>query len=121
MVPISGTTVPTGNAEMRLRYMDSVSRALRQELGQSARATKTIMRWTGASERAAKYWLSGSRAPSGWELVMLAKNSDAVLHEFLHLCGRNLFEVSVELAAAEAALGRAVAIVHALRPDSATT
>lgn len=115
MVPISGTQVPAQAANHRNDYKVSIARALQAELGQSARAAKTIMRWTGASERAAKYWLSGAKAPGGWHLVLLARNSDAVLHEFLHLCGRNFYEVSLELDAAETSLARATAIIQALR------
>ncbi len=115
MVRKKGTSVPPAAAEIRREYARAVSYALQSELGQSARASKTIMRWTGASERAAKYWLSGSRAPSGSQLILLAKNSDTVLHEFLRMSGRDLFTVSIELEAAEAALARASAIVHALR------
>ncbi|MBW8299968.1 MAG: hypothetical protein K0M60_10230 [Hydrogenophaga sp.] len=116
MVPISGTHVPVPSNNMRQQYAASISKALNAELGQSARATKTIMRWTGASERAAKYWLAGSKAPSGWQLILLARNSDAVLHEFLQLCGRDLYEISLELNAAETSLARATAILQALRP-----
>lgn len=115
MVRKSGTTVPPNGAEFRREYMLAVARALQTELGQSARATKTIMRWTGASERAAKYWLSGSRAPSGPQLILLAKNSDSILHEFLTMANRDLFAVSIELDAAETALARASAIVHGMR------
>lgn len=115
MVRKSGTTVPPEGVEFRLEYMLAVARALQMELGQSARATKTIMRWTGVSERAAKYWLAGSRAPSGPQLILLARNSDAILHEFLRMSGRDLFKVSIELEAAEASLARASAIVRALR------
>lgn len=115
MVPNMGTTVPPRNGEIRRLYTTSVSQALREELGQSAQAAKTIMRWTGASERAAKYWMSGSRAPSGWQLVLLAKNSDAVLHKFLHLCCRDLYGVPLELDAAEVSLARATAIIRAVR------
>jgi len=117
MVRKSGTTVPPSAAESRREYSFAVSRALREELGRSARAAKTIMQWTGASERAAKYWLAGSRAPSGPQLILLAKNSDAVLHEFLRMAKRDLFEVSIELEAAETALARASAIVHAMRSN----
>lgn len=115
MVRKSGTTVPPSAAESRREYSLAVSRALRDELGRSARAAKTIMQWTGASERAAKYWLAGSRAPSGPQLILLARNSNAVLHEFLRLSARDLFTVSIELDAAEASLARASAILRALR------
>lgn len=115
MVRKTGTTVPPSAAEIRREYALAVSRALQRELGQSARAAKTIMRWTGASERAAKYWLAGSRAPNGSQLILLARNCDTVLHEFLRMSGRDLFTVSIELEAAETSLARATAILRALR------
>jgi hypothetical protein len=117
MVQNKGTDVPMTAAEIRREYAPTISRALNFELGQSGRAAKTIMKWTGASERAAKYWLSGSRGPNGSQLILLVRNSEAVLQEFLRLAGRDLFKVSIELGAAEASLARATAIVRALRAD----
>ena len=46
------------------------------------------MRWTGASERTAKYWLSGERGPSGEHLIRLAQHSDAVLITILTMAQR---------------------------------
>lgn len=117
MVPNKGTFVPAHNAEIRNDYAVAISKALREELGTSARATKTVMRWTGVSDRAAKYWLSGMKAPGGWQLVLLAKNSDAVLHAFLRMANRDLFKLSIELNAAQASLARAAAIIKALRSE----
>src|SRR3546814_6665800 len=45
------------------RYAVMIAQALRGELGSSHRATKTLMRWTGASERTAKLWLAGHHGP----------------------------------------------------------
>ncbi|MDX1001534.1 hypothetical protein GOE20_11480 [Sinorhizobium medicae] len=109
MVPKKGTDVPPEDCAV------VISRALRDELGASARATKTIMRWTGVSDRAAKYWLSGARCPSGRQLILLARHSDAVLHAVLKMAGRDLFTVSIELNAAQASLTRAAAIISALK------
>lgn len=109
MVLKRGTNVPLADCAT------VISRALRDELGESARATKIIMRWTGASDRAAKYWLSGTRCPNGKQLIMLARHSDAVLYALLKLAGRDLFMISVDLNAAQASLARAAAIIAALR------
>ena len=111
MVPNKGTIVP------QVDCTSVISLALREELGTSARATKTIMRWTGASDRAAKYWLSGSRCPNSKQLIMLARHSDTVLRAFLVMAERDLFTISVELNAAQASLARATAIISALRPQ----
>ena len=40
-------------------YAAAVAAALRNELGGTRAAAKTIMRWTGAGERAVKAWLGG--------------------------------------------------------------
>jgi hypothetical protein len=65
-----------------------VAAALRNELGQSRRSIKTVMSWTGTSERTAKNWLSGSCGPTGHHLVQLAKNSDEVFELFLVMSDR---------------------------------
>ena len=76
-VPKMGTTVHLGADQAA--YRKAISDTLRRELGPTHQAIKTVMRWTGASERTAKYWLSGERGPSGEHLIRLAQHSDAVL------------------------------------------
>lgn len=115
MVPMKGTTVPDNGARFKARFTNEITEALRLELGQSARSAKTIMRWTGSSERAAKYWLAGTRTISGPQLVLLAQNSDAVFQAFLTLAKRDVSGVSLEIDAAETALNRAIAILRAIR------
>ena len=85
-VPKMGTTVHL-NAD-QTAYRKAIADALRCELGLTHRAIKTVMRWTGASERTAKYWLSGERGPSGEHLIRLAQHSDAVLITLLTMAGR---------------------------------
>jgi hypothetical protein len=57
MLPKTGKVLPRrdGGAPSKLSYAAAVSTALRNELGDSHRAIKIVMRWTGASERTAKY------------------------------------------------------------------
>ena len=85
-VPKKGTTVHPDAGQMV--YRETVAKALRSELGPTHQAIKTAMRWTGASERTAKYWLSGERGPSGEHLIRLAMHSDAVLLMILTLAER---------------------------------
>lgn len=108
MVPKMGTDVSASE------YAGAIAEALRKELGGSARAVKTIARWTGSSERAAKYWLAGARCPNGRQLILLARHSDVVLKAFLHLAQRDLFAISVELVAAKSALSRASNLIDEL-------
>src|SRR3546814_16509355 len=58
------------------RYAVMIAQALRGELGSSHRATKTLMRWTGASERTAKHWLAGHHGPGGGHLIALLRESE---------------------------------------------
>ncbi len=69
-------------------YARLISDALVRELGGSHQAIKRLMRWTGASERTAKNWLSGKRGPSGQHLIALLGQSDALLDRVLVLAGR---------------------------------
>lgn len=69
-------------------YAGSIADVLRSELGNSHRAHKTLMRWTGANERTAKNWLSGVNGPSGEHLLRLMKNSDRVFECVLMLASR---------------------------------
>ena len=109
MVQKKGTNVPPNE------YAAAIAEALREELGSSARAVKTIMHWTGASDRAAKYWLAGTRCPNGKQLILLVSRSDALLSTFLRLAHRDLFAVTVELDSAQAALARASQIIATLQ------
>jgi hypothetical protein len=95
-------------------YATSIADALRTELGQSHRATKTLMRWTGASDRTAKNWLSGCCGPSGGHLIQLARESDTVLAALLGLAGRNRHMVGADLLSIRNALVAATELVDAL-------
>lgn len=85
-VPKMGTTVHL--AADQAAYRKAMADTLRRELGPTHQAIKTVMRWTGVSERTAKYWLSGERGPSGEHLIRLAQHSDAVLITFLSMAER---------------------------------
>jgi len=93
VVPKAGTFVhqPLEKPLAHAMYAAAMSAALRRGLGNTQHATKTVMRWTGASERAVKHWFAGTRGPSGEYLAMLAHHCDAVLQEFLSLAGRPAF------------------------------
>ena len=85
-VPKMGTTVHLDADQAA--YRKAIADTLRCELGPTHQAIKTVMRWTGASERTAKYWLSGERGPSGEHLIRLAQHSDAVLITILTMAER---------------------------------
>ena len=70
------------------RYAVVIAAALRQDVGGTHRAIKTVVRWTGANERTVKYWLAGTSGPKGEHLVALAHHSDAVHEAFMRLAAR---------------------------------
>ena len=94
MFPKTGNKFPVGPER---DYAIAISTALRSELTGGHRAAKTVMRWTNASERSAKNWLAGTRGPSGWHLILLARQSDAVALAVLKLAGRDGFGAGLAL------------------------
>lgn len=74
--------------DRREKFEHAVAAALKAELGNTHRAVKTLMAWTGASERTTKHWLAGTHGPSGKHLIDLARHSDAVLLYFLTAADR---------------------------------
>ena len=88
MFPKTGRKIPPRSDGPSDDYASSVARALKAELGNSHQAIKTLMRWTGANERTAKNWLSGSNGPSGDHLLEIMRNSDVVFECVLQLIDR---------------------------------
>jgi hypothetical protein len=76
------------NGQCRSDYPSMISAALRKDLGHVRGAAKTVMQWTGASERTVKNWLAGVEAPTSEHLISLVRHSDSVLVGFLQICGR---------------------------------
>nr|AWL93050.1 hypothetical protein CIT37_13180 [Bradyrhizobium ottawaense] len=87
MFPKTGKKFPNGGKQSPT-YASLIADILRSELGNSHQAQKTLMRWTGANERTAKNWLSGSNGPSGEHLLQLMRNSDRVFEFVLRLSRR---------------------------------
>ena len=100
MFPKMGKTFPNEDRRRidRVDFQAAVAAALRRELGGSHRAIKTVMRWTGVSERTAKNWFSGTHVPSGQHLVELMHHSNEVLATVLELSGRNSHKAAIQLA-----------------------
>ncbi|QAY78080.1 hypothetical protein [Sphingosinicella sp. BN140058] len=96
-------------------YILAIRDALRGELGGSRAATKMIMRWTGTCDRTARNWLSGAAGPSGYHLVRLARESDAVLGIVLTLSGRPELSLSTDIHAVEVALAKASGALERLK------
>lgn len=92
-MPYSGTKVPkTLSKELTAdAYHRMIAGALRAELAQARWAVKTVMQWTGASERTVKNWFQGKKGPSGLHLILLAAHSDTVLDGVLTMARRDRY------------------------------
>ena len=60
MFPKEGKVLPNrdGRGQAEIHYATAIAAALREDLGGTHQATKTVMRWTGASERTVKNWFA---------------------------------------------------------------
>ncbi|MFT3940310.1 hypothetical protein [Rhodopseudomonas sp.] len=85
MLPEKGRSLTSGigGEGPPRRYADIISLALKTELDDSRRTIKTVRRWTKASERSVKNWLSGSCGPDGDHLIALLIHSETVLQMLL--------------------------------------
>ncbi|KTE03474.1 hypothetical protein ATE68_12955 [Sphingopyxis sp. H038] len=95
MLPKTGKDFPYRQAD--ITFAELVSVALIEDVGKTHRAVKTLMRWTGASERCVKHWLAGTHAPCGSHLLALMRHSDELLRHLLIAAGRPEAAVSLEL------------------------
>jgi len=87
----TGKELPSGSdQDSRTQYAAAVAASLRQVLESPGISTKTVMRWTGASERTVKGWVAGRYGPRGEHLVALMRSSDLVLECMLSLAGREV-------------------------------
>lgn len=116
MLPKTGSRLPgAGQRVSEADYVAAISTALRDELGTTGAASKTIMRWTGASERTARNWMTGVAGPSGHHLVSLMRESDAVLSAVLAMSTRPELVLGSDLHAVEVALAKAAGAFEVLR------
>jgi hypothetical protein len=101
----------------RKRFATGIAAALRDALGDTHRAVKTVMKWTGANERTVKNWFSGITGPSGEHLIELVSQSDAVLEAFLGIAGRRDILDAKRMFDAHGRLAEMLAMVDQLRVD----
>jgi hypothetical protein len=115
-LPKKGNSLHRGRQEglSDVDYANAIAGALRQDLGTTHQAVKSVMRWTGASERTVKYWLAGTGGPSGDHLIKLARHSDMVLRVFLQRAGRQRFEGALRLIEARDALAEILDAIQAI-------
>lgn len=113
MLPKTGKNLHRGESD--LAFADLMAQALTSELGRTHQAVKTVMRWTGASERSAKHWLAGTHAPDGAHLVALMRHSDNVTQNVLAAAGRHELVAAVGLSRIRSQLHEMLAILAQTR------
>jgi hypothetical protein len=86
-----GKKLPFSDVEAQapIGYARAIGEALRGNTSAGGVSAKVIMRWTGASERSVKGWISGRQGPSGEHLIALMQQSDAVWLAVVRLAGRH--------------------------------
>lgn len=116
MLPKSGTQLPKSKILVSGEELaGEIAAALQCELGASRRAQKTVMAWTGVSERTARQWLNGVSSPTGCHLVTLAANCRPVIDTVLKLAGYEHFKIAWDLAHAESALEAALTSIRDMK------
>lgn len=94
---------------------EHIGEVLRNELGASRRATKTVMRWTGVSDNTARSWLNGRASPSGLHLLELAAHSEPVMIFLLEVTGHGDLEIGLRLQEIEVDLEDTLDRVRSIR------
>ncbi len=92
----------------------AIGAALRRELGSAGGAAKTIMKWTGASDRSARNWLNGLGGPTGWHLILLARESSEVMGAVLAMANRDGLMLGSDIHALRIALIKVTASLDEL-------
>jgi hypothetical protein len=110
-----GKTFPGG--PNRGSYAPAIAQALKRGLGDTHRAIKTVMRWTGAGERAVKNWFAGVNGPSSQHLIALIRHSDEVLDVLLFLTGREQTIAAKKLVDARDKLAKIFALIKTLMDE----
>lgn len=108
---------PLGDEITEKEFADAVARALKIEFGSSIHAASTIMRWTGASERSAKNWLSGCHGPSGSNLLLLARHCASVRQMIFKLIGMPSLALTESLNAVRTLLESMIREIDDLRHE----
>lgn len=113
MFPKKGKKLHRGSGDLdrEREFRQEIAVALKSELGATHQGIKTVIRWTGASERTVKHWFAGTHAPSGYHLAILARHSDSVLQFFLRTAQRQTLRVGMNWISIRAALLELVELI----------
>jgi hypothetical protein len=114
VLPKTGKRFPGGNDRESggSGYAAIIAGALAKELGDTHRAAKVLMGWTGAGERTVKHWLAGLHGPTGDHLLVLMQESDAVFEAVVTAINRRDAAIAVRMLAAQRSLQEVASLMH---------
>jgi len=120
MLPETGRKVPLSRDRLtNAQFAEQIGVTLRDQLGSSRQATKTVMAWTGVCDRAARTWINGGGGMSAVNLILLARHSDPVWRLVLELSSREEAALGFEVHAVEVALAKATGAIETLKRQMA--
>jgi hypothetical protein len=114
MLPKTGKKFPGGNDRENggSGYAAIIAGALAKELGDTHRAAKVLMGWTGAGERTVKHWLAGLHGPRGDHLLVLMQESEAVFEAILTATNRRDAAIAARMLAAQRSLQKVASLIQ---------
>jgi hypothetical protein len=98
-------------------FAEAIAAAMQAEWGATPSARKEVGRITNANERAVRNWFEGKNGPSGENLVLLMRHSDAVLEAVLELADRRALMPAVGVLGLRDRLKEVVDAIDDLRPS----
>jgi len=99
-------------------FAQAIAEALHREYDPAHAGVKTVVRLTGANERAVRNWFDGKNGPNGEFLIALCQHSDQVLNTVLRLAGRTQHLRARKVAEAESRLRELLLAIEELRERS---
>jgi hypothetical protein len=97
-------------------FAETIATAMQAEWGTTPSARKEVGRITNANERAVRNWFEGKNGPSGENLLLLIRHSDAVLQTVLELSGRQALMPAARMLGIRDRLKEVVDAIDGLQP-----
>lgn len=108
---------PAGNILPSGSFAEAIARALHRETTRHTPAVKTVVRLTGANERAVRNWFDAKNGPNGEFLIALCRHSDQVLDTVLVLAGRTQHVRARKVNEARRKVSKILLLLQALDED----
>lgn len=113
LAELDNSSLDTQRAKTSKDTLTSITSSgdLATELGNTHQAIKTVMRWTGASERSVKHRFAGTHAPSRPHRISLMQHSDTALACILQAAWPSDLEIGLGVVALRLKLRKLLSII----------